>query len=157
MLKHQVKLLLNMNLISSLRKFQAIRPFALERKWVSKKIPKYFYFSLSFFQAIFKRWVNNKLIRVNFTLYFGLYSLRSWWQQTLGKTLDLQYQNRAMPHVFERPRVVGNMHFFVSCQAGVENKQLFPPLSSNSPLSKIKIHSLIPLKKDSRLLLYICL
>ena len=62
-----------------------------------------------------------------------------------------------MPHVFERPRVVGNMHFFVSCQAGVENKQLFPPLSSNSPLSKIKIHSLIPLKKDSRLLLYICL
>ena len=42
-----------------------------------------------------------------------------------------------------RPRAVSNMHFFVSCQIDVVNKQPFSTTSSNNPLSKIKFHSLI--------------
>ena len=49
-----------------------------------------------------------------------------------------------------RPRVILNMHFFVSCQIDVDNKQHFSSLSWNNPLSKINFHSLIPLKRNSK-------
>ena len=45
---------------------------------------------------------------------------------------------------WERPRIVSNMHFFVSCQIDVVNKQLFSPISWNNPLSKLKFHQALP-------------
>ena len=53
-----------------------------------------------------------------------------------------------------RPRAVLNMHIFVSCQIDVENKHLFSPLVWNNPLSKIKFHSLISLKRNSTFMKY---
>ena len=35
-----------------------------------------------------------------------------------------------------KPRTVGNMHVFVTCQIDVVNKQFVSPLSWNNPLSQ---------------------
>ena len=71
-----------------------------------------FHFALPFFQALLKRWTNNKLKSHTSHIYFILYStllnsvqqngLRPWWEQSLGNTLDLQSQNRAMTHAFRK-------------------------------------------------------
>ena len=56
---------------------------------------------------------------------------------TLGKTLDLQWQNRTMTYVFKKNKsCVGNMHFFVPCEIDNVNEQIFSPLTWNNPLSK---------------------
>ena len=56
-----------------------------------------------------------------------------------------------------RPRAVSNVHFFVSYQSEVVNKQLFSPISWKNPLSKIKFHSLIPLKINSSFMGKLCI
>ena len=54
-----------------------------------------------------------------------------------------------------RPRAVRNMHFFVSCQVDVVNKQLFSWINWNNPLSKIKFHNLTPFKVNLSFLRYL--
>ena len=91
---------------------------SLKSSWPKVKFKEYFqnifHFTFLFLQALFKRWINNRLkvILVIFTLYFLLYSIvlyctqfnETWWEQPLRKTLYLQYQNRAMTHVFNKTK-----------------------------------------------------
>ena len=107
-------LLLNMNLIPNLGKFQAIRLWiwpskvsftiiALNKKKFKRRFRHTFDFNDLFFQALFKRCANNKHKLHESSLLYILYyiystptcpvqrnALRSWWHQPLGKTLDLQ-------------------------------------------------------------------
>ena len=62
--------------------------------------------------------------------------MRSRWEQPLGKTLDLQCQNRAMTLSSRKSRVLGNMHVFVARQNDVLNMQLVSLLSWNNPSSE---------------------
>ena len=89
-----------------------------------------FDFTFSFFQALIKRWVNNKLnvIRVIFTSYFLLYSIVHYYthfNKTLRDHVDSNTQeNFELPIpklnndlcLQERPGTVPNMHFLVPCQ-----------------------------------------
>ena len=78
-----------------------------------------FDFSHSILLALFKRWVTDKLTvkQTIFTSYFLLYSIvhyytqlketlwdQSFWQQPLGKTLNLQHQNEVITHVFRKTK-----------------------------------------------------
>ena len=65
--------------------------------------------------------------------------MRSWWEQPLGKNLDLQCQNRAMTLSSGKSGVVGNMHVFVAYQIDVLNKQFVSPISRNNQLSETSI------------------
>ena len=47
------------------------------------------------------------------------------------------------------------MHCFVSYQTGVVNKRLISTLDRNKPLSKLKLLSLIPLKRNSSFMRYL--
>ena len=65
--------------------------------------------------------------------------MRSWWEQPLGKTLELQCQNRATTPFSGKKRVVCNMHVFAVCQIDVLNKQLVSLLSWNNLLSETSL------------------
>ena len=65
--------------------------------------------------------------------------MRSWWEQPLGKNLDLQCQNRAMTLSSGKSGVVGNMHVFVAYQIDVLNKQFVSPISRNNQLPETSI------------------
>ena len=72
----------------------------------------------SVLQGPFIRWVNNKCKWYKSHLYFifsiiflnkllcsdSQNTLRSWWQRPLGKTWDLQCQNRAKNHVSRKTK-----------------------------------------------------
>ena len=60
-----------------------------------------------------------------------------------------------LPTSSGRPRDIGNMHCFVSYQTEVVNKRLISTLDWNKPLSKLKLHSLIPLKRKSSFMRYL--
>ena len=117
MQKLHVKLLLNMT-ISNFAQYDF--EFGLERStFVLTKVnfaedfQNILDFTLSFFQALFKRWVNNQF---------------------------KSYESSLL-HIF----------YF---QIDIVNKQLFSSVSWHNPLSKIKFHSLIPLRRTRLLLIF---
>ena len=77
-----------------------------------------FDFTLQFFKALSRRQVNNKVKEYTSHLYFIfsiiikstlLYpvsenALRSWWQQPLEKSWNLQCQNGAMTHISRKTK-----------------------------------------------------
>ena len=63
-------------------------------------------------------------------------ALRSWWQQPLEKSWDLQCQNGAMSMSPEKPKAADNITLFMTCQIDVVNKQLVPPFNGNNLFSK---------------------
>ena len=89
-----------------------------------------FYFTLPFFQALFKRWINNKLkvILVIFTPYFLSYSIVLYYTQFNETVSDHGGSNPSeKPWISNakterrlmfsgKSRVVGNMYTFVACQ-----------------------------------------
>ena len=112
-----------------------------------KKYSQIFIF-FSFFQALFKRWVNNKLNLDKSSLlhifYYILYytTIPSLLNRDDGDSNPYEKfwtsiaKTELWPITSGRPRAILNMHFFVLCQIDVENKQLFSPLSWNNPLPK---------------------
>ena len=129
-----------------------------------------FEFTLSFFQALFKRWVNNKP-KLNYSsllhiFYYILYyaiipsltkhfeiMLTAALRKNLGPPMPKQNDDSCL--LEDQEFYSTNMHFFVSCQIDVENNQDFSRLIWNNPLSKIKFHSLIPFKRNSPFMRYL--
>ena len=142
--------------------------FCLAESEFQRRLLNIFEFTLSFFQLLFKRWVNNKpkldessLLHIFYYIlqYIIIPSLTKRFEMMMTATLrkNLTFpmpktERRLMSS--GRLRFVFNIHFFVSCQIDVENKQHFSPLSQNNSLSKIKFHSLISLKRNSHFMRY---
>ena len=59
-------------------------------------------------------------------------ALRSWWQQPIKKTLDLQWQNRSTTNVFMKTKILKQYAFCMSSQIDVDNKQLVSSFSWNN-------------------------
>ena len=108
-----------------------------------------FHFALPFFQALFKRWTNNKLkvILVTFTSYYiVLYYTqfnKTVWDHGGNNSLETPWISNAKTEWWLMPsgksRVLENMHVFVTCKIDVLNKQLVSPLSWNNPLSETSL------------------
>ena len=139
---------------SVLEKFQVIRLWI----WLSKvsfttvvltdsefqrRFPKYFWF-----HTLFKRWVIKKFKLYESSLLHIFYYILEYTiisiltkcfdvmvAATLGKNLGLPMSKQWLMSS-RRPRVIGNMQFFVTCQNDVVNKQLFFPFSWNNSLPK---------------------
>ena len=77
--------------------------------------------------------------------------MRTWGQQGLGKTLDIQCQKRIINLSSGRPRAISNIDFFAPCQIDVANKQLFSPLIWNDLLSKTTLSKSYKIKTDKNL------
>ena len=111
-----------------------------------------FYFTLPFFQAFFKRSINNELkfILVNFisdsiVLYYTQFNKRLWdhsRRKTLGKTLDFRCKSRAMTHVFRKIKSSRQHALFCGLPNWCLYKQLVSPLSWNNPLSETSLDAL---------------
>ena len=117
MQKLHVKLLLNMT-ISNFAQYDfefglEKSTFVLTKVNFAEDFQNILDFTLSFFQALFKRWVNNQF---------------------------KSYESSLL-HIF----------YF---QIDIVNKQLFSSVSWHNPLSKIKFHSLIPLRRTRLLLIF---
>ena len=117
MQKLHVKLLLNMT-ISDFAQYDfefglEKSTFVLTKVNFAEDFQNILDFTLSFFQALFKRWVNNQF---------------------------KSYESSLL-HIF----------YF---QIDIVNKQLFSSVSWHNPLSKIKFHSLIPLRRTRLLLIF---
>ena len=110
-----------------------------------RRFPKYFWFIFLFIQTLFKRWVSNKLSYTSHlylifsTIFYGILlfavkqnALKSWWQQLIKKTLDLQWQNRSTTHVFMKTKILKQYAFCMSSQINVDNKQLVSSFSWNN-------------------------
>ena len=132
------KLLVTMKLISNLGEFLAIELWVwstkisfttvvLTKSRFQRRLRNIFYYTLSFFPVLLPKEKHCT---------------------SSSKTEQWLMSSR-------RPRAVDNMHFFVFCQTDVVNKQLFSLLSWNNPLSKIKSHSLIPLKRNLSFMRYL--
>ena len=153
LLKRHAKLLLYMTFKEFQRKFWNI-----------------YKFTLLLFQALFKRGINNKtkidessLLHIfyyilQYTIIYTQFNKTIWGNgdsnpKEKSRTSNTKTEQWLM--YSGRPRVVLNTHFFVSCQIDLENKQHFSLFSGNNPLSKIKFHSLIPLKRNSPFMRYL--
>ena len=117
MQKLHVKLLLNMT-ISNFAQYDfefglEKSTFVLTKVNFAEDFQNILDFTLSFFQALFKRWVNNQFKSYESSLLHNFYF-----------------------------------------QIDIVNKQLFSSVSWHNPLSKIKFHSLIPLRRTRLLLIF---
>ena len=116
--------------------------------WLKVKF-KVFHFTLPFFQALFKRWINNKIkfVLFIFTSYFLSCSVVPYYTQ-LNETLwdhggsnpyEIPWISNAKAERWftssRKPWAAGNMHVSVFCQIDVVINQLVSPLCWNSPLS----------------------
>ena len=118
-----------------------------------------FQFTLLFFQALFKRRLSNKLkvIIVIFTSYFLSSYIVLYWTQfnemlwvngsrnpkkkpRISNAYTEQWFSNANTERWllssEKPRAVGNMHVFMTCQIYFVDKQLASSLCWKNPLSE---------------------
>ena len=94
---------------------------------ISSKTISYFWFHPPGPEGPFTRWVNNKLKQHTSHLYFIFFitfkiapsyvfsenALRSWWQQPMGKSWDLQCQNGTMTHISRKTKSRRQHAFFL--------------------------------------------
>ena len=171
--------------VSNLGKFRAIRLWVgpskalftmavLAESEFQIRFPKYFRFHTLIFPSSSRKMCNNKL-RYNNHLYFIFSTIyytifyyilhyytqfrETRWDHGDSKPWekpwisDTKTELRLMSS--GRSRTVGNMHFFVSCQIDVVNKQHFSLFSWNNSLSKINFYRWIPLKRNSPFMRYL--